>query len=308
MDECIIIEDGKLIKTYDDVLWAGLFSVAHSKGEIVKYVQSCLPKNTLFILFKSDGNINKYNNITEYHNIDWSNKIQPLLDYAKIKNKKVMIGTLSQCSITPNINYVYLPLDDLFFTNGINYYFNKEKMPKWEERSNDLCWRGSCSGVGGINSIRARFVKKILDYNPNTNVRLSTWWSESKNIPIEYFSDRLDYTEFLKYKIFFIVDGNCIASNHMYGFASGCVPFLISKSKCWFSHLIKPYIHYIPIDYDLSDLIEKIEWVKNNDEQAKIIAENAYNFTLEYFSSEYQHKYIKETIDKYCIEYEENEV
>ncbi len=29
----------------------------------------------------------------------------------------------------------------------------------------------------------------------------------------------------------------------------------------WFSHLLKPYIHYVPVKSDLSDLIEKFNGV-----------------------------------------------
>ncbi len=32
--------------------------------------------------------------------------------------------------------------------------------------------------------------------------------------------------------------------------------------KMWFSHLLKPYIHYVPVKSDLSDLIEKIQWCR----------------------------------------------
>ncbi len=37
----------------------------------------------------------------------------------------------------------------------------------------------------------------------------------------------------------------------------------------WFSHLLKPYIHYVPVKSDLSDLIEKIQWCRDNDEKCK---------------------------------------
>ena len=53
--------------------------------------------------------------------------------------------------------------------------------------------------------------------------------------------------------------------------------------------------NYIPINYDLSNLIEKIEWVKTHDEEAKKIAET-------YFSTEYQKKHLKENIEKYCFQ------
>lgn len=296
----IVIEDGKLLNNFNGCLWDGLFSKVSSNGKLIEYIISCLPNDTLLIIPKSDGNINIDKTINKWHDIDWESQIQPYIDYAKNKNKTFILGTLCQIDEEPNYNYLYLPLDDDIFHYGICNYFNKNFLPKWEERSNDLCWRGGCSGVGNLESLRVRFVKKIFDYNPYTNVRLSTWWSENKNIPNEYFAVRIHYSEFTKYKIFFIVDGNCIASNHMYGFATGCVPFMISNAICWFSHLIKPYEHYIPIKYDLSNLIEQIEWVKNNDEKAKIIAENAYKFAETYFSNEYQQKYVKDRIDNFC--------
>jgi spore maturation protein CgeB len=161
-----------------------------------------------------------------------------------------------------------------------------------------LCWRGGCSGVGRNQSLRVRVVEKIYNYTPDTNVRLSTWWSENKNIPANYFAERFHFSEFTKYKIVFIIDGAVIASNHMYAFSLGCVPFLISNSKCWFSHLLVPGVHYVPVNYDLSNLISQIEWVRNHDEEAKQIADNAMVFAETYFSSEYQKKYIQESIDK----------
>ena len=49
----------------------------------------------------------------------------------------------------------------------------------------------------------------------------------------------------------------------------------------------------------MSNLIEQIEWVNTHDEEAKKIAENAYQFAETYFSTEYQKKYLKENIEKY---------
>lgn len=299
MTNCIVFEDGILINTYiENCVWDGLFSKVSSTGYLIKYISSCLPKNTVFIIPKSDGNINKNKNDNKFHDVDWTTEIQPYIDYAKEKNKVFIIGTLCQVDEEKDCNYLYLPLDDEIFEYGITRFFNETNLPSWENRSSQLCWRGGCSGVGNLESLRVRFVEKIYDYDPNTDIRLSTWWSENKNIPTHYFSNRIDYTQFTNHKIFFIVDGNVIASNHMYGFATGCIPFVISNGTCWYSHLATPYVHYIPINYDLSNLIEQIEWVKNNDSEAKKIAENAYKFAETYFSSEYQKKYLKESIEK----------
>ena len=299
MTNYTVFEDGVLINDSESpFLWNGMFSKASKNGNIINYLQTCLPKNSICVIPKSDGNIKRNKNKNEPHDIVWDD-IQKYIDYSKSKNKVFLLCVLSQITEEEDINYVYLPLDDDFFEKGVEHFFNKDNMLKWENRSSQLCWVGGCSGVGGNESLRVKFVKKIYDYNPCTNVRLSTWWSENKNIDTKYFGEIVHFSEFLKYKIFFIVDENVIASNHMWGFASGCVPFLISSGKCWFSSFIIPYIHYIPVNYDLSNLIEQIEFVKNNDDKAKQIAENSLEFVKTYFSSSFQKEYLKKSINKF---------
>jgi hypothetical protein len=56
-----------------------------------------------------------------------------------------------------------------------------------------------------------------------------------------------------------------------------------SEYKLWYSHLLEPFIHYIPIHSDLSNLIETLKWCKTEEGDAKCqeIATNAYNFYKE---------------------------
>jgi hypothetical protein len=37
----------------------------------------------------------------------------------------------------------------------------------------------------------------------------------------------------------------------------------------------KPYVHYVPLSYDGSDLLQKIEWARQHDAEAQQIARNA---------------------------------
>ena len=297
---CIVFEDGEIIQDIKyNTLWSGLFSEVSKNGSVINFIKNNLPQNTVFVIPHSDGNVKPNNNNNEYNDIEWS-EIQTYIDYAKSKNKTFILGVLSHIGkMEKGINYLYIPLDDNLFENGINHVFSENTIPSWNNRINELCWRGGCSGINGNNSLRVNFVKKIFNYPGSQNVRLSNWWSENKNIPTEYFADRIHYTDFLKYKIFFIIDGNVTSSNYMWGFASGCVPFLISNSSCWFSELIKPYEHYIPVNYDLSNLIEQIEYIKNNDNVAEKIAKNALMFSQIHFSSAYQKKYLLENLSLY---------
>ena len=56
---------------------------------------------------------------------------------------------------------------------------------------------------------------------------------------------------------------------------SKSVPLVVeSEGTPLYQRSWEPYVHYIPVKLDLSDLIEKIEWLKKNDDKAKEIAHN----------------------------------
>jgi len=304
MSHIIVIEDGTIIQDMShNILWSGLFSIASRNGSIIRFIQENAPKNSVIVIPHSDGNIKRIHIENEKYDMDWS-EIQPYIDYAKTKNKVFILGVLGQTIYQePDVNYLYLPLDDEFFEKGVEHFFPRTTLLPWEQRSNALCWRGGCSGTQNNRALRVKFVDKLYNYHNAENVRLSYWWSENKNIPPHLFAaknaDRIHYTEFLKYKIFFIIDGNVIASNHMWGFASGCVPFLISNGIFWFQELIEPYVHYIPVNHDLSNLIEQIEYIKTNDDAARKIAENALEFTRIYFSESFQKEYLRNKLHSF---------
>ena len=46
-----------------------------------------------------------------------------------------------------------------------------------------------------------------------------------------------------------------------------------SHYEQWYYHLLVPWIHYIPILSDLSDLDEKFQWALDNDKECQKIAE-----------------------------------
>ena len=46
----------------------------------------------------------------------------------------------------------------------------------------------------------------------------------------------------------------------------------------WFYPALEAYVHYIPLRHDLSDLLEKLEWCKQNDQQVESIAKRSTQF------------------------------
>lgn len=77
---------------------------------------------------------------------------------------------------------------------------------------------------------------------------------------------------------------------------SGRLPYLLFSNRPlllvdrdyvqYFYTDLEPYVHYVPVKQDLSDFIEKVKWLRNNEEKCKEIAVNAQKFALERFTYE----------------------
>ena len=53
-----------------------------------------------------------------------------------------------------------------------------------------------------------------------------------------------------------------------------------------FSARLQSWIHYVPLDYNMADATDKIEWLIKHDDMAKRIAHNARNFGKSYLRLE----------------------
>lgn len=58
----------------------------------------------------------------------------------------------------------------------------------------------------------------------------------------------------------------------------------ITPTKDYIHDQIKPWVHYVPVKLDLSDLMEKLEWAETHQDEAKRIADNATTL-MRYLSS-----------------------
>jgi len=59
----------------------------------------------------------------------------------------------------------------------------------------------------------------------------------------------------------------------------------VTPTKDWFHDHIQPWVHYIPVRSDLSDLRSKYEWAESNPKEAQRISENGTEFAR-YFGSQ----------------------
>lgn len=100
--------------------------------------------------------------------------------------------------------------------------------------------------------------------------------------------------EQVQYRYLVDVDGNASTYSRFYWILrSNCTPLKqTSQFIQWYYPLLIPYNHYIPIQEDLSDLQQQLNWTKNHPEKAHLIAENSSNFAKEHLTTEHAFLYL----------------
>jgi len=138
--------------------------------------------------------------------------------------------------------------------------------------------------VGWIGNTNTNFIRKKLLYIDYTNKDLfdifDMQWAKSDNImfnPTKYIST----PELVKkYSMLIDIEGNGYSGRLKHLLWSHRPILIVDRPhKEFFFEYLKEWEHYIPVKRDLSDLVEKTIWCKDNYEKALQIAENAYQFS-----------------------------
>lgn len=101
-------------------------------------------------------------------------------------------------------------------------------------------------------------------------------------------SESVPISDHIQYKYLISVDGNTAAWQRVpWILQSGSVLLLVDTDiEEWFYHDLQPWVHYVPIKADFSDLELKVRWLRENDEEAKKIVNRASVFARYHFSKE----------------------
>lgn len=194
---------------------------------------------------------------------------------------------------------LHYPMDDETFANGLHF---PHPIPDWNDRKPLAVWRGGTSGIERP-SLRSRVVQ-ALDGYPHADVKyVRGGWAQNDNEVMEsHYGERMTFEQQCGYKYMLTIDGNGAASSMLWIFGTGCVPIFVSnpETKYWLKDVLIPMVHYVPIASDLSDLREKLQWLVDNDDAAKTIAQNALEFGRTGLSPEAQRSYIDGVFRSFC--------
>lgn len=173
-----------------------------------------------------------------------------------------------------------------------NYSFNFNHV--WESKKNLAVFRGSNTGCGYTveNNTRLKLAKlgqqnpQLLDVGiTNWNLRIrknkGSPYLQIPNVGGLTLVGRLSPEEQSNYKFLIHVDGHVSAFRLSLEMKMGCCILMVEsaeKWKLWFSDLLEPYVHFVPVKADLTDLLDQLKWCLKNDEKCKKMAQNNLRF------------------------------
>ena len=166
---------------------------------------------------------------------------------------------------------------------------NQIRSSAWESKKKELVWRGADTGKGFSND-RLKFVEK---YYKKYNVGFSEYVQNFNNPQLsnyyknDFLKSHLNLTQITSFKYILILEGNDKSSSLNWALNSNCVPLM--KKPTWHSWLCEPFLipnyHYIELKDDFSDVEEKLQWLRENDDKAKEIAYNGIKYIETNFSN-----------------------
>lgn len=165
---------------------------------------------------------------------------------------------------------------------GLVEEINEIRSSAWNKKKKELVWRGVDTGTGFSND-RLKFVEK---YYKKYNVGFSQYVQNFNNPQLsnyykdDFLKNKLSLSEITYFKYILILEGNDKSSSLNWALNSNCVPLM--KKPTWHSWLCEPFLipnyHYIELKDDFSDIEEKLQWLRENDDEAKEIAYNGIKY------------------------------
>lgn len=116
----------------------------------------------------------------------------------------------------------------------------------------------------GSELVDAKLTGSVRDINSSIN-------------GVQLLGGKASMEEQLQYKALVMLEGNDVSSGLKWALFSDSVVFMQPpKFTTWaMEELLEPYVHYVPLDANLSNVDEQVRWVMANDAQARRIAQRA---------------------------------
>jgi len=189
-----------------------------------------------------------------------------------------------------------------FFPRGCKDFLEGLDPVPWKDRKETAVFRGGSTGCGVTINTNIRLKLAYISQNqpreqvPLLDAGITNWNVRPRKLKNERYLQTIDVKKLpfglvdkltpqqqTQYKYLINVDGHVSAFRLSLELKMGsCILLADSKYKMWYRNCLRPYVHYVPVNADLSNLIEQIRWCRANDEKCQKIAENAKRFHDKY--------------------------
>lgn len=226
--------------------------------------------------------------------IGWMFYAGPDVTEVKFNLSDGQIPSLAQCSFS-SFDPTKLLVPDFYFFRDRGYQelrdwlaVDTEINVPWNERSPEIIWRGRLTGAGLFSVdphqrdnalVRQRLRMAMHAKTTALDFRFVTAMTPLEERIIQdagFKADRIPSKTWAGRKFAVDIDGfSTTWDNLFHRFLMGnCVLKVDSQMgfRQWYYHRLRAYEHYVPIKKDLSNLQEQIDWVWNNDDNAREIA------------------------------------
>ncbi|WP_132255538.1 glycosyl transferase family 90 [Methylobacterium segetis] len=227
--------------------------------------------------------------------IDWLPIIQSTISKVEAASTAVfalgdasMPGAISGCS---NDRKTFLIPDPIFMYNRAYQNFRTivhTKALDWAERRDVVFWRGSDTGLGHIWQELPRVVlcqrvdeanrPDIFDVGISQFVQVPNA-SRDAIIAKGYHKPYVRNEELINYRYHIDIDGNTNSWPGLFlKLLSGSPVFKVASPhgfRQWYYDRLEPWIHYVPVEPEMRDLVEKVLWLRQREDRARSIGQRA---------------------------------
>jgi hypothetical protein len=199
----------------------------------------------------------------------------------------------------------------------------------WEERHNIPVWRGSSWTKGHVkvanestvleqlirNGRKTRRVEAVLfsrEHPGLIDAKLSStrgilgelWERNATNgvhklLPFHTIPEKKYYSQ---YRVAVVFGGIGAAFRTSIHLSTGTAVVLHTfRFEEWFTRFMKPFVHYIPLAEDLSDLNQTMHWIRDNPEEVRNIANRGQEFYEQHLSFERNQEFYYELLYKLAL-------
>lgn len=184
----------------------------------------------------------------------------------------------------------------------------------WDEKKDVALWRGGFTDIGipqggFVSHFRdcPRYkISKLSEEMPQW-VDAGLQWSDCAELD-RYLNEEhtmkngSSKREHLLCKYLPVLDGHmCTYPGYQWRLLSNSVCFKQDSDQVqWFYSALKPYVHYVPIKNDMSDLIDQVKWAKAHEREVQEIVQNARKFAENHLMIEDDYLYLAVALKHYA--------